>query len=251
MNNIAVIPARSGSKRLPKKNYKPLNSRTLVEIARDKCLASGIFDKIIISSDDPVFEKLVNCKEVEFLLRNENLAGDDTTTDMVVDFFFEEFSSCESILWVNSVSPLQLIQDIKNCGLRLKDPDVDCVMAVNTLYQHCCLANKPLNFNPNNPFEKTQDLKPIQRYIYSCMGWKRETYVNYRNEGFKGLFPGNMGLVETSILAGILIKYEEDFIICSKIEEAMGSMPDIDTLHQLRQPDIERRTKLHEIRSMG
>ena len=233
MSKIAVIPARSGSKRLPKKNYKPFNSRTLVEIARDKCLASGIFDKVIISSDDPVFEKLINCKEVEFLLRNEKLAGDDATTDMVVDFFFKELSSCDSSLWVNSVSPLQSMQDIKNCGLRLKSTDVDCVMAVNTLYQHCCIANKPLNFNPNNPFEKTQDLKPIQRYIYSCMGWKRETYVKYRSEGFKGLFPGNMGLVEVSILAGMLIKYEEDFILCSKIEEAMGFISNIDTPNQL------------------
>ena len=49
MNKIAVIPARSGSKRLPKKNYKPFNSRALVEIAKDKCLASGIFDKVIIN----------------------------------------------------------------------------------------------------------------------------------------------------------------------------------------------------------
>ena len=48
MNKIAVIPVRSGSKRLPKKNYKSFNSRNLVEIARDKCLASGIFDEIII-----------------------------------------------------------------------------------------------------------------------------------------------------------------------------------------------------------
>ena len=31
-----------------------------------------------------------------------------------------------------------------------------------------------------------------------------------------------MSLVEVSTLAGILIKYEEDFILCSKIEEAMG-----------------------------
>ena len=227
MNKIAVIPARSGSKRLPKKNYKPFNSRTLVEIARDKCLASGIFDKVVISSDDEVFEELVNCNEVEFLLRTEDLAGDDATTDMVVDFFFEEFSSCESILWVNSVSPLQSIQDIKSCGLRLNDPEIDTVMAINTLYQHCCIANNPLNFNPNNSFEKTQDLEPIQRYIYSCMGWKRETYVKYRSEGFEGLFPGNMGLVEASILAGILIKYEEDFILCSKIEEAMGFVPKV------------------------
>ena len=88
MNRIAVIPARAGSKRLPKKNYKSFNSRTLVEIARDKCLAAGIFDKVIISSDDPFFEELVNCKEVEFIKRTEQLAGDNATTDIVIDFFF-------------------------------------------------------------------------------------------------------------------------------------------------------------------
>ena len=227
MNKIAIIPVRSGSKRLPKKNYRSFNFRNLAEIARDKCLNSGIFDKVIITSDDPVFEELVNSNEVEFLQRTKNLAGDDATTDMVIDFFFEEFPSCESVLLVNSVSPLQSIEDIKNCGTRLNNPDVDCVMAVNTLYQHCCIANEPLNFNPDNSFEKTQDLKPVQRYVYSCMGWKRATYVKYRSEGFKGLFPGKMALVEVSVLAGMLIKYEEDFILCSKIEESMGLVPKV------------------------
>lgn len=200
----------------------------MAEIARDKCLAAGIFDKIVISSDDPVFEELANSHEVEFLLRSQDLAGDNATTDAVMDLFFEKFSSCESILWVNSVSPLQSVQDIKNCGLRLNDPEVDCVMAINTLYQHCCLSNEPINFDPNNPFEMTQNLKPIQRYIYSSMGWKRATYVKHRSEGFEGLFPGNMALVEASVLAGMLIKYEEDFILCSKIEEAMGFIPKVD-----------------------
>jgi len=221
MDKIAVIPVRAGSKRLPKKNYKSFNSRTLAEIARDKCLAAGIFDKVIISSDDVFFEQLVNSNQVQFIKRTEHLAGDNATTDMVIDFFFEELPSSKSILWVNSVSPLQSIEDIKNCGRRLHASNVDCVMAVNTLYQHCSLSNKPINFNPNKSFEKTQDLEPIQRYIYSCMGWKRDTYVEHRSSGFKGLFPGNMALVETSPLAGMLIKYEEDFILCSKIEEAI------------------------------
>ena len=224
MSRIAVIPVRSGSKRLPKKNYKLFNSRNIVQIARDKCLAAGIFDKVIISSDDPFFEKLINCNEVEFLLRDKNLADDNATTDLVVDYFFQELSYCESILWVNSVSPLQSIQDIKNCGLRLNDPEVDCVMAVNTLYQHCCIGNAPLNFDPNNSFEKTQDLEPIQRYIYSCMGWKRETYVEHRNRGFKGLFPGRMALVEASVLAGMLIKYKEDFDLYKEIEKVITSI---------------------------
>ena len=132
MKKIAVIPVRSGSKRLPKKNYKNFNSRNLAEIARDKCLAAGIFDKVIISSDDPFFKNLVNSDEVQFLKRKEDLANDEATTDMVVDFFFKELPSCETILWVNSVSPLQLVQDIKNCGLRLNDPDVDCVIFLST-----------------------------------------------------------------------------------------------------------------------
>ena len=247
MNKFAVIPVRSGSKRLPKKNYRTFNSRTLAEIARDKCLASGIFDKVIISSDDPFFSELVNCNQVDFLQRTEDLAGDNATTDLVVDFFFKKLPNCFSILWVNSVSPLQTVEDIKNCGLRLNDSGVDCVMAVNTLYQHCCIANKPLNFVPNNPFEKTQDLEPIQRYIYSCMGWKREAYVEHRSRGFKGLFPGNMGLVEASRLAGMLIKYEEDFILCSKIEEAMGVFSNNNTSLISKKNKETNTKKLYEI----
>ena len=241
MYKVAVIPVRAGSKRLPRKNYKSFNSRILAEIARDKCLAAGIFDKIIISSDDLFFEELVNCSKVEFIQRTEHLAGDDATTDMVIDFFFDELPSCESILWVNSVSPLQSIEDIKNCGMRLHDPNVDCVMAVNTLYQHCCISNKPINFSPNNSFEKTQNLEPIQRYIYSCMGWTRETYVTHRSRGFNGLFPGHMALVEASTLAGMLIKYEEDFILCSKIEEAMAQFPKDKVLFPLDQKLIKAR----------
>ena len=86
-------------------------------------------------------------------------------------------------------------------------------MAINTLYQHCCISHKPINFNPQNSFEMTQNLEPIQRYLYSCMGWKRDVYVKNRKKGFKGLFPGNLSLAEVSSLAGMLRKYEEDFVL--------------------------------------
>ena len=59
------------------------------------------------------------------------------------------------------------------------------------------------------------------------MGWKRETYIKQRDNGFGGLFPGHMALVEVSILAGMLIKYEEDFLLYSKIEEAMGPISSV------------------------
>lgn len=221
MQNIAVIPVRSGSKRLPKKNYLPFNSRTLLEVAIKKCLDANIFDKIIVTSDDTYFAKFAKSEHVAFLERDQSLCSDDATTDAVVDFLFKKLPSCESILWVNSVSPLQTTEDIKHCASRLNDPEVDCVMAVNTLYQHCCIEGKPINFSPNSAFEATQSLKPVTRYVYSCMGWKRGKYLRQREKGFRGLFPGKLSLVEVSMLAGMLIKYEKDFLLCSIIEEAM------------------------------
>lgn len=221
MEKIAIIPARSGSKRLIKKNYKAFNSRTLVEIARDKCIETGLFDKIVITSDDVGLKKHVSGYAVDFLLRPAELASDDATTDQVMDFLFARYSDCESITWVNTVSPLQTTEDIKKCALKLHEQEVDCVMAINTLYQHCCLGEKPINFNRARAFEKTQDLVPISRYVYSCMGWKREAYVNHRASGFKGLFPGNMRLVEVSELAGMLVKRKEDFLLCENLEKVL------------------------------
>ena len=58
--------------------------------------------------------------------------------------------------------------------------------------------------------------------IFTVVWDGKRAYVNQRKNGFKGLFPGKIALVETSVLAGMLIKYEEDFILCSKIEEAMN-----------------------------
>ncbi|MEE2746276.1 MAG: hypothetical protein VX617_05285, partial [Pseudomonadota bacterium] len=64
MTRLAAIPIRSGSKRLPRKNYIPFNYRNLVQVALEKCLASEIFDKIIITSDDDYFSKLADEKDV-------------------------------------------------------------------------------------------------------------------------------------------------------------------------------------------
>ena len=52
MNNIAVIPARGGSKRIPFKNIKDFNGAPLISYSIKAALDSGVFSKVIVSSDD-------------------------------------------------------------------------------------------------------------------------------------------------------------------------------------------------------
>lgn len=50
--NIAVIPARGGSKRIPRKNVKPFAGRPVIAWATEAALTSGLFERVLVSTDD-------------------------------------------------------------------------------------------------------------------------------------------------------------------------------------------------------
>lgn len=66
---IGIIPARGGSKRLPRKNIKPLLGKSLIRRAVERALAAKVFSRLIVSTDDPEIadEALSAGAEVPFL----------------------------------------------------------------------------------------------------------------------------------------------------------------------------------------
>ena len=50
--NICIIPARGGSKRIPRKNIKIFNGKPIIAYSIEAALKSGCFDKVIVSTDD-------------------------------------------------------------------------------------------------------------------------------------------------------------------------------------------------------
>ena len=51
-NNVAIITARGGSKRIPRKNIKNFLGKPIIQYSIDAALASGIFDEVMVSTDD-------------------------------------------------------------------------------------------------------------------------------------------------------------------------------------------------------
>jgi len=74
---IAFIPARGGSKRIPGKNLKPLGGKPLLRYAVDSALDSGVFDEVVVSSDDEEVAAIVGeWNDVVFHRRDPALADD-------------------------------------------------------------------------------------------------------------------------------------------------------------------------------
>lgn len=53
MKNLCIIPARGGSKRIPRKNVKPFMGKPILAYSIENALATGLFDEVMVSTDDP------------------------------------------------------------------------------------------------------------------------------------------------------------------------------------------------------
>lgn len=82
---VAIIPARGGSKRIPRKNIKNFFGKPLIAYSIETALKSKLFDKVIVSTDDKEIAKISKQygAEVPFI-RPDNLSDDFTNTDDVV-----------------------------------------------------------------------------------------------------------------------------------------------------------------------
>lgn len=88
--NVAVIPARGGSKRVPRKNVATFCGRPMIAWSIDAARASGCFDRILVSTDDSEIAGVAQALGVEVpFLRPGELADDFTGTVPVVQHAVE------------------------------------------------------------------------------------------------------------------------------------------------------------------
>ncbi|MBI5558932.1 MAG: pseudaminic acid cytidylyltransferase [Deltaproteobacteria bacterium] len=84
--NVAIIPARGGSKRIPGKNIKPFAGRPIIAYSIEAALDSGLFDRVIVSTDSEEIAAVARQYGAETpFMRPAALSDDFTTTAEVVD----------------------------------------------------------------------------------------------------------------------------------------------------------------------
>jgi CMP-N-acetylneuraminic acid synthetase len=105
MKNLCIIPARGGSKRVPRKNILPLNGVPLLAYSIRAARNSGLFDKIILSSDDAEIIALGESEGVEIDRRPEHLAGDTATKVQVVKEYIERTKAVDEYETITALLP--------------------------------------------------------------------------------------------------------------------------------------------------
>jgi len=131
MSNIAIIPARGGSKRLPRKNILPLGGEPLIGRVIKACLKADIFDRVIVSTEDEEIADIAKTYGASIHNRSKSLATD---TSKVVEVCVDVLKSvdCETFCCVYATAALLNSNTIKASHLFFsRSTDSNCLMGVS------------------------------------------------------------------------------------------------------------------------
>lgn len=117
MKRLAIIPARSGSKGLKDKNITNLCGKPLIVYSIEAALLSGIFDKILVSTDSEHYADISRQYGADVIMRGVAQSNDKATTfDVLVDIFNRLDEEYDYFTLLQPTSPLRNAQHVKDAA---------------------------------------------------------------------------------------------------------------------------------------
>ena len=134
---IAIIPARGGSKRIPRKNIKLFRGKPMIAWSIEAAQKAACFDRIIVSTDDEEIVEIAQQwgAEVPFI-RPADLSDDYAVTSAVIAHAIEQLSltgdTCEYVCCLYATAPFVQASDLKRGLEQLKQGNVDFVFSATS-----------------------------------------------------------------------------------------------------------------------
>lgn len=153
---LGLIPARGGSKGIPRKSIKLFCGRPLLAYSIEIGLKCDFIDEVVVSTEDPKIAEAGRVYGAKALYRSMELAQDDTPMMPVLQHACENYSDAEIIILLDPTSPLRIAEDVKGAYELFKKGDCNAVISG-------CLAKHHPDFNMVNvnPDDYVQLFTPI------------------------------------------------------------------------------------------
>ena len=129
---LAIVPARGGSKGVPRKNVRPLGGKPLLQWTVEAARASVHIDRLVLSTDDDEIARLGRTIGIEVpFMRPSAAASDEATADAVIDHALASLDEpFDYLVLLQPTSPLRSATDIDGCLDLLAASDADSCVSV-------------------------------------------------------------------------------------------------------------------------
>jgi N-acylneuraminate cytidylyltransferase len=185
MGNLAIIPARGGSKRIPRKNCKNFLGKPIIAYSIEVALNSGLFEEIMVSTDDREIAEIAQKygAKVPFMRSAEN-SNDFATTIDVIEEVLTQYQNrnrhFDNVCCIYPTAPLAHVEDLKKGLQLLTDSHLDSVFPVTPfsfpIQRSVVIENMKTRFaHPEFSQTRSQDL---ETHYHDAGQWY---WLNFQN----------------------------------------------------------------------
>lgn len=189
MKSIAVITARGGSKRIPRKNIKPFLGRPILEYSIEAALKAGLFQEVMVSTDDGEIAQIARNAgaKVPFFRSGETSGDLAATADVIAEVIasYEQTGmNFQAVCCIYPTAPFVTADAIRTAMLLLEQEQADCVIPVVkfSFPPQRSVVIRDGRLTPKwreNMAKRSQDLEPLyhdcgQFYCLNVESFKRQ-----------------------------------------------------------------------------
>jgi CMP-N-acetylneuraminic acid synthetase len=189
MNIIGIIPARGGSKGIPRKNIKLLNNQPLIYYTINAAIESQYINQIYVSTDDLEIVEISRRLGANIpILRPQELAEDDTPTLPVIQHMTEtiekKYGPVDITVTLQPTSPLRTGLDIDNTIKILLDSEADAAVSVTEVETHPYIMakveqNRLIWLHSEQKLSRRQDFPKIYALNGAVYATKRDILIDH------------------------------------------------------------------------
>ena len=230
------IPARAGSKRVPKKNLRLINGRPMISYAIQAALDSGITSSVFVNTDSSeIADFASSLGGVQVYFRDPDLANDEATGDQFTADIISNLHP-KVLMMVSPVCPLVTPQIISDCYNAFStENNIDTLITCNETRMQVACNKGFINVNPELPMPPSQFNSRVQICNWAVAIWECSSFLT-RYENSNGAYLGlNRILFPIPQLNSFKVSYEDDFqVIQSIMSSSQANSKQIDPIYWSR-----------------
>lgn len=176
MKNLAIIPARSGSKGLKDKNIRELAGRPLIAYTIEAALKSEMFETVMVSTDSVQYAQIAKEYGAEVPFFRSKEASSDTASSWdavreVLDNYMEAEKDFDTLMLLQPTSPLRTAQNIREAYEEMAAKEADAIVSLCEMEhspQQCNVLPEDLSLTAFNPpslkDKRRQEMETFYRF---------------------------------------------------------------------------------------
>ena len=251
---LVVIPARGGSKGIPRKNIRLLNNKPLISYSIDIAKSSEYVDDVVVTTDDSEIALLSEKFGASVIRRSDELSGDEIPLDQIIyDAMIKKeklaFDEYDIVITMQPTSPLLKSSTLDKAIEKFEDFDIDSVISVvDDRHLSWRYDEENQRYFPNYYERKSREFLPKDFRETGAILASRRRFINEISR-----LGNNLDLIEVSREESVDIDNYEDWWLAEnylqkkKIAIVVNAYNEIGTSHVYRCLSIASKLVFHEV----